>query len=136
MLLRNNKFLLFCLLEITRILQDPNLTCHCFSNAFSQLIIRNESPLASVPLLCLSLGCRADHSLSGLQSSFPSGCEFLRRRYHVLFIFVLTHQCLIKECYIVIVPVIKLIPRDKHAEDKNNQNKINSDKWFSNLSLR
>lgn len=133
-LLSNNKFLLLCLLEIMHILQIK-ITCHCFYNTFSQLISRNESPLSSVPLLCLSLGCRADHSLSGLQSSFPSDCEFLLRRYHVLFIFVLTPQCLIKECYIVIVPVIKLIPCDKHTEDKNNQNTMNSDKCFSNLSL-
>lgn len=71
--------------------------------------------------------------MSGLHSSFSSDCKFLLRKYHVLFVFVLTHQRLIKEYYIVIVLVIKLIPYDKYAEDKNNPNKMNSEKWFSNL---
>lgn len=33
------------------------------------------------------------------------------------------------------MPVTEVILSDKQAEDKNNQKKMNSDKWFSNLRL-
>lgn len=73
--------------------------------------------------------------MSGLILSLPSDCEFLLRKYQILFIFVLTYKCIINKCYTVILTVIKSILCEKHTESKSTRIRGILGKWFSDVGL-